>query len=288
MQFSRRARLPARCGDAAYRYAGALSGYIYLANALYSADAERWRAVRGTLDERVVADLRASGAYWAQFEGLADTVSNAVYDGFLRATAPSASRATAPASTCWWRISNKAEAACIASRFALFVCRRECAAASVLRGKTLTEGEFTSPKAFQFPIRDSKKAACIASRFFGAGMRNRTRLLGLGSRCTTDVLTLQSEAIIADFPAQCKAKFACRHSFPYMPPAGGIGWGKDIKRSASHETNGIFSAGSLRPVRQRRGGGAGGELSERAVDGKSRPARCSSRRMNTRRASRRA
>ena len=35
-----------RCGDAAYRYAGALSGYIYLANALYSADAERWRAVR--------------------------------------------------------------------------------------------------------------------------------------------------------------------------------------------------------------------------------------------------
>ena len=35
-----------RCGDAAYRYAGALSGYIYLANALYSADTERWRAVR--------------------------------------------------------------------------------------------------------------------------------------------------------------------------------------------------------------------------------------------------
>ena len=73
-----------RCGDAAYRYAGALSGYIYLANALYSADAERWRAVRETLDERVVADLRASGAYWAQFEGPVDTVSNAVYDGFLK------------------------------------------------------------------------------------------------------------------------------------------------------------------------------------------------------------
>lgn len=73
-----------RCDDAAYRYAGALSGYIYLANALYSADAERWRAVRGTLDERVVADLRASGAYWAQFEGPVGTVSNAVYDGFLK------------------------------------------------------------------------------------------------------------------------------------------------------------------------------------------------------------
>ena len=73
-----------RCGDAAYRYAGALSGYLYLANALYSADAERWRAVRETLDERVVADLRTSGAYWAQFEGPVDTVSNAVYDGFLK------------------------------------------------------------------------------------------------------------------------------------------------------------------------------------------------------------
>ena len=73
-----------RCDDAAYRYAGALSGYIYLANALYSADAERWRAVRETLDERVVADLRASSAYWAQFEGPVDTVSNAVYDGFLK------------------------------------------------------------------------------------------------------------------------------------------------------------------------------------------------------------
>ncbi len=73
-----------RCGDAAYRYAGALSGYIYLANALYSADAERWRAVRETLNERVVADLRASGAYWAQFEGPVGTVSNAVYDGFLK------------------------------------------------------------------------------------------------------------------------------------------------------------------------------------------------------------
>ena len=57
---------------------------IYLANALYSADAERWRAVRETLDERVVADLRASSAYWAQFEGPVDTVSNAVYDGFLK------------------------------------------------------------------------------------------------------------------------------------------------------------------------------------------------------------
>ena len=73
-----------RCDNDAYRYAGALSGYIYLANALYSVDAERCRAVRGTLDERVIADLCASSDYWAQFDGPVDTVSNAVYDRFLK------------------------------------------------------------------------------------------------------------------------------------------------------------------------------------------------------------
>ena len=37
-----------------------------------------------TLDGRAAADLRASSEYWAQFEGLVDTVSTAVYDGFLK------------------------------------------------------------------------------------------------------------------------------------------------------------------------------------------------------------
>ena len=58
---------------------------------------------------------------------------------------------------------------------------------------------------------------------FGAGYGNRTRLLGLGSRCTTDVLTLHLEngIIIADFFSKCKAKFAeeviCGNipSYPY-------------------------------------------------------------------------
>ena len=59
--------------------------------------------------------------------------------------------------------------------------------------------------------------------FSGAGYGNRTRLLGLGSRCTTDVLTLQSEAIIADFPAQCKAKFAKREDILHGQAGGGIG-----------------------------------------------------------------
>ena len=54
-------------------------------DALLAAVRERiFASVRETLDERVVADLRASDAYWAQFEGPVDTVSNAVYDGFLK------------------------------------------------------------------------------------------------------------------------------------------------------------------------------------------------------------
>lgn len=73
-----------RCDDADYNYAGALSGYIYLSNALYAADPTLWRAVYDTLDDGVRADLRAANAYWAQFEGPIDTVSNAVYDGFLK------------------------------------------------------------------------------------------------------------------------------------------------------------------------------------------------------------
>ena len=109
-----------RCGDAAYRYAGALSGYIYLANALYSADTERWRAVRETLDERVVADLRASGASGHSLRGRWTQSPTPSTTAFSKATAPSASSAPAPASTCWWRISSETEAACIASRFARF------------------------------------------------------------------------------------------------------------------------------------------------------------------------
>lgn len=73
-----------RCDDALYRYSGALSGYIYLANALYAADPELWREVRATLDERVVADMRASSEYWKQYEGVVEKTTTKVYDSFLK------------------------------------------------------------------------------------------------------------------------------------------------------------------------------------------------------------
>ena len=73
-----------RSDDPAYRYSGWLLGYIYLANALYRYAPDRWQAIRETLTESVVADIRANNAYWAQFEGPVSTAWDRVYDSFLK------------------------------------------------------------------------------------------------------------------------------------------------------------------------------------------------------------
>ncbi len=73
-----------RSGDPAYRYSGWLTGFGYLSNPLYSADRDAWQAIRDTLPDTVVADLRANNAYWAQFRGVVSKVSDTVYDGFLK------------------------------------------------------------------------------------------------------------------------------------------------------------------------------------------------------------
>ena len=71
-------------GDEDYRYSGALLAYIYLGNALYSADYDAWREVYSTLSENVRADLRANNDYWAQFETPAADASEKVYESFLQ------------------------------------------------------------------------------------------------------------------------------------------------------------------------------------------------------------
>lgn len=73
-----------RSDNAAYRYSGYLDGFIYLSNALYRADRERWEAVYRTLPETVLADLRDNNAYWARFETKAAAVTDRVYDAMLR------------------------------------------------------------------------------------------------------------------------------------------------------------------------------------------------------------
>ena len=73
------------CGSDVYAYSGWLLGYIYLGNALYKADPDAYAAIRDTLPETVITDLRDNNAYWAQFQdGAAQKVSNKVYEGFLK------------------------------------------------------------------------------------------------------------------------------------------------------------------------------------------------------------
>ena len=50
---------------------------------------------------------------------------------------------------------------------------------------------------------------------FGAGYGNRTRLLGLGSRCTTDVLTLHRDSYYSREFRPMQPKIAVRHDFSF-------------------------------------------------------------------------
>lgn len=70
--------------DSDFRYSAALLAYTHLGNALYSVDYAAWERVYTSLDESVRLDLSANNAYWRQFDTPVQTVSNTVYDGFLK------------------------------------------------------------------------------------------------------------------------------------------------------------------------------------------------------------
>ena len=70
--------------DAEFKYSGALLAYINLGNALYSVDPEAYYTIAGTLNDYVLADLRANSAYWDQYETKAAEVGETVYTGFLQ------------------------------------------------------------------------------------------------------------------------------------------------------------------------------------------------------------
>lgn len=71
-----------QCDDGEFQYSSALTGYIHLGNALYSADRELWREVRSMLNEDVTADLSCISSYWDQFESPVAETAEAVYTGF--------------------------------------------------------------------------------------------------------------------------------------------------------------------------------------------------------------
>lgn len=73
------------CGDDTYAYAGWLSGYINLSNAVYRISPEVYRTIWSMLPETVQEDLRRQSDYWDQFrDKTPQKVSNRVYDGFLK------------------------------------------------------------------------------------------------------------------------------------------------------------------------------------------------------------
>ena len=67
-----------------YRYSGWLMGYVHAGNALYRADPEAWKAIRATIPEEVVLDLRNHSAYWAAYEGPINEAASNAYDSFLK------------------------------------------------------------------------------------------------------------------------------------------------------------------------------------------------------------
>lgn len=68
--------------DPEFRYSSAITGYIHLGNALFSADRALWRESRALLSQEALADLSYISAYWAQFESPASEAAEAVYTGF--------------------------------------------------------------------------------------------------------------------------------------------------------------------------------------------------------------
>jgi len=71
-------------GKPEYEYSGWLLGYIYVVNALYSKDYDKFVEVYGILSDEVLADLKANNEYWAQFETPISEISDKVYDDFLK------------------------------------------------------------------------------------------------------------------------------------------------------------------------------------------------------------
>jgi len=72
-------------GDADFEYSGALTAYIYLGNALRSADEAAWQKIYASLSDTVLSDLKQNNGYWAAYENtFVYKVSNSAYESFLQ------------------------------------------------------------------------------------------------------------------------------------------------------------------------------------------------------------
>lgn len=77
-------KISTESGCPAYVYSGWLLGYIYLNNALYAADYERFERVYGELSDLVRLDLADNSAYWKQFESVVSDIADQITDQRLK------------------------------------------------------------------------------------------------------------------------------------------------------------------------------------------------------------
>ena len=71
-------------GDPDYDYSACLMAYIHLSNALAPVRPEASKLIAGGLAPDAMRDIAANNAYWRQFESPVQTVTDAVYEGFLQ------------------------------------------------------------------------------------------------------------------------------------------------------------------------------------------------------------
>ncbi|MEG1126553.1 MAG: DUF3810 domain-containing protein [Oscillospiraceae bacterium] len=70
--------------DVNYNYSGWLMGYVYLINALYSADKTMYHAVADKMSPLVNADLEYNNVYWQKYQSKVADAVDATYSGFLK------------------------------------------------------------------------------------------------------------------------------------------------------------------------------------------------------------
>ena len=69
------------------RYSALLSGFVYLSNALYTANYDLHQDVYSNLNEKVKSDLNRRNVYWKQFQGPVKKISNKANDIYLKSNA---------------------------------------------------------------------------------------------------------------------------------------------------------------------------------------------------------
>lgn len=70
--------------DTDYRYSGRLNELIYILNAIYEIDEEKWSEIRGNLPPPMHRDLVSINNYWVSYDSVLQDVSEAVNDVYLR------------------------------------------------------------------------------------------------------------------------------------------------------------------------------------------------------------